>query len=69
MTVSAALDRYEREVVPLKKTTTQRGERTRIRELKSHLSRYGLSAVLPDVVSEFRDKRLAQGKAKQHGPP
>ena len=58
-----ALDRYEREVVPLKKTTTQRGEKTRVRELKQHLGRYALSAVSPDVVSAFRDKRLAQGKA------
>ncbi|CAJ3304221.1 phage integrase family protein [Burkholderia pseudomallei] len=35
-TVADALDRYEREIVPTKKASTQRREGARIRELKEH---------------------------------
>lgn len=62
-TVADALDRYEREVVPLKKASTQAREGARIREVKAFFGQYSLAAVSPDLVAEFRDKRLAQGKA------
>jgi integrase len=62
-TIADALDRYEREVVPLKKASTQAREGARIREVKAFFGKYSLAAVSPDLVAEFRDKRLAQGKA------
>ncbi|KVT40346.1 tyrosine-type recombinase/integrase [Burkholderia ubonensis] len=62
-TVADALDRYEREIVPTKKTSTQRREGARIRELKTHFGKYSLAAVTPDLVSRYRDDRLVQGKA------
>ncbi len=61
-TVADALDRYEREVVPLKKASTQAREGARIREVKAFFGQYSLAAA-PDLVAEFRDRRLAQGKA------
>lgn len=62
-TVADALGRYEREIVPTKKASTQRGEGARIRELKAHFGKYSLAAVTPDLVGRYRDDRLAQGKA------
>jgi len=62
-TVADALDRYEREIVPTKKASTQRREGARIRELKTHFGKYSLAAVTPDLVGRFRDGRLNQGKA------
>lgn len=62
-TVADALDRYEREIVPTKKVSTQRREGARIRELKAHFGKYSLAAVTPDLVGRYRDDRLAQGKA------
>jgi integrase len=63
MTVAAALDRYEREVVPTKKASTQLREGTRIREVTAFFGKYSLAAVTPDLVAQFRDMRLAQGKS------
>lgn len=62
-TVADALDRYEREIVPTKKASTQRREGARIRELKANFGKYSLAAVTPDLVSRYRDDRLARGKA------
>ncbi|KND55400.1 Shufflon-specific DNA recombinase [Candidatus Paraburkholderia kirkii] len=62
-TVADALGRYEREIVLTKKASTQRREGARIRELKEHFGKYSLAAVTPDLVSQYRDNRLAQGKA------
>ena len=62
-TVADALDRYEREIVPTKKVSTQRREGARIREMKAHFGKYSLAAVTPDLVGRYRDDRLAQGKA------
>lgn len=61
--VPDALDRYEREIVPTKKTSTQRREGARIRELKAPFGKYSLAAVTPDLVGRYRDDRLTQGKA------
>ena len=63
MTVAAALQRYEQEVVPTKKQSTQKREGTRIREVTAFFGKYSLAAVTPDLVAHFRDMRLAQGKA------
>lgn len=62
-TVADALDRYEREIMPTKKASTQRREGARIRELKAYFGKYSLAAVTPDLVGRFRDERLANGKA------
>lgn len=62
-TVAQALERYQREVVPLKKESTQAREACRIREVNAFFGPYALAAVTPDLVAEFRDMRLGQGKA------
>jgi hypothetical protein len=63
LTVAAALERYEREIVPTKKASTQRREGARIRELLNRFGKYSLAAVTPDLVAAYRDSRLAQWAA------
>jgi integrase len=62
-TVADALDRYEREIVPTKKASTQRREAARLRLVKQRFGQYSLAAITPDLVAKFRDARLAEGKA------
>jgi integrase len=57
-----ALDRYLREVTPTKKPFTQRGEISKAKQLKAELGKYSLAAITPDLVAEYRDKRLGEGK-------
>jgi len=57
-----ALDRYLREVTPTKKAFTQRGEISKAKQLKAELGKYSLAAITPDLVAEYRDKRLEEGK-------
>lgn len=59
MTLKAALDRYLSEVTPLKAPGTQAGEKTNAAVLDKELGAYSLAAVTPELVSKYRDKRLA----------
>lgn len=62
-TVAKALERYNREVVPTKKASTQRREKARINILVTHFGKYSLAAVNPDLVARYRDARLELGKS------
>lgn len=63
LTVGAALDRYVKEVVPTKKTSGHRRDISRAEFLKSNLGQYSLAALSADLIAEFRDSRLGEGKA------
>ena len=63
MTLSTALDRYTKEVTPTKKADTQRREIGRAKLLKKHLGQYSLAALNSDIISNFRDDRLADKKS------
>lgn len=63
MTVAAALDRYVKEVVPTKKPSGHRRDIGRAEFLKSKLGQYSLAALNGELIAEFRDERLAEGKA------
>lgn len=63
MTVQLALDRYEKEVMSTKKVSTQLSEKYRVAEIKNFFGKYSLAAVTPDIVAEYRDKRLEKGKS------
>ncbi|HEU0196556.1 MAG TPA: site-specific integrase [Nevskiaceae bacterium] len=59
LTLSDALKRYLKEVTPTKKPTSQKTEKLRSVILEHELGRYSLAAITPEVVAEFRDRRLA----------
>lgn len=64
MTITEALIRYEKEIVPTKKASTQVRDARRIKLLKSsELGKYSLAALSSDIVANYRDKRLAAGKS------
>lgn len=63
MTIREALARYEKEIVPTKRESTQRREGCRIREINAYFGDYSLAAVTPDLVARFRDMRLGAGKS------
>ena len=57
-----ALDRYLKEVSVTKSEFTQRGETSKAKQLKEKLGKYSLAAITPDLVADYRDTRLAEGK-------
>ena len=58
-----ALDRYLREVSSTKRSTTAYAEGHKAKALKQSLGAYSLAAVTPDLVAQYRDKRLEVGKS------
>jgi len=63
MSIADAFDRYNREVVPTKKNSTQLREAGRLKLLKMHFGKYSLAAITPELVAKFRDNRLEEGKS------
>lgn len=59
MTFDKALDRYLSEVVPTKKPATQETDKYCAEPLRAAFGKYSLAAISPDLVAEYRDKRLA----------
>ena len=62
LTFNDALDRYLKEVSVTKSAFTQRGEICKAKQLKAELGKYSLAAITPDLVANYRDKRLEDGK-------
>ncbi len=62
-TAKSALERYLREVTPTKKPSTQITERKKAKILVQRLGQYGLAVLTPDLVANYRDERLAEGKS------
>jgi integrase len=58
-----ALDRYLREVSSTKKPSTHSAEKHKAKALKASLGAYSLAAITPDLVAEYRDERLGEGKS------
>lgn len=63
MTIAEALNRYEKEVMPTKKASTQVREARRIKFLKAEFGKYSLAALTSEIVADFRDQRLSSGKS------
>lgn len=59
MTVAAALKRYLKEVTLTKRPSTQVGEHKKAQTIINHLGKYYLAPLLPDIIADFRDMRLA----------
>lgn len=57
-TLAEALDRYEREVLPTKKSVT--GTLPHIRALRERLGSYSLAAITSALIAKYRDERLQE---------
>lgn len=58
MTLEAALNRYLADITPTKKPSSQKSERLKANTLIEHLGKYSLAALTPELVANYRDKRL-----------
>ncbi|MGH1429372.1 MAG: tyrosine-type recombinase/integrase [Arenicella sp.] len=63
MTISSAIERYLKEVTPTKKASTQQRETGRSKQLDSELGKYSLAALNTEIIANYRDDRLAEGKS------
>lgn len=63
MTITEALQRYEKEIMPTKKLSTQIREAKRIKFLNAEFGKYSLAALTSEIVADFRDQRLCAGKS------
>ena len=63
MTVSEALERYEAEITPTKKASTQISDLQRSKRLIKAFGQYSLAAITSTLVASYRDKRLKSGKS------
>lgn len=63
MLLKTAIDRYLREVSSTKKASTASAEKHKAKALKAELGDYSLGALNPNLVAEYRDQRLADGKS------
>ena len=59
MTIREALARYEKEIVPTKRESTQRREGCRIRDINAYFGDYSLAAVTPDLAADSATCDLA----------
>jgi hypothetical protein len=58
MTLESALKRYLTDITPTKKSSSQKSERLKANTLIKHLGKYSLAALTPELVANYRDKRL-----------
>ncbi len=61
--LKTALDRYLADVSATKKASTASAERHKAKALRANLGNYSLAAISADLVAEYRDNRLAEGKS------
>jgi integrase len=59
MTVKDALQKYQAEVTPTKRPTTQSREVKRVTILTTKLGKYSLIALTAEIIAQYRDERLA----------
>ena len=69
MTFEVAMKRYLAEVTPTKRPTTQNNERKRTVPLLNFFGKYSLAAIMPDLIAEYRDTRLAGEDRLKGGKP
>ncbi len=58
LTVADALKRYVAEVTPTKRPGSRTSDHRRSKILLKHLGKYSLAALTPEIIAQFRDKRL-----------
>lgn len=62
-TLAHALHRYLKEITSQKKPTSQKRDKTSANTLHKYLGRYSLAALTQEVIANFRDERLEEGKS------
>jgi len=63
LSIHNALERYINKVTPTKSPTTQVSEGQRARHLQTIFSKSSLAVLNTDIICDYRDKRLKEGKS------
>lgn len=63
MLLKSAIDRYLRDVSSTKKPSTESAEKHKAKALKAELGDYSLAALNQNLIADYRDRRLADGKS------
>lgn len=58
-------DRYEREIIPGKRPSTQRENLLALKQLRAAFGKAPINAVTPQVIAQYRDKRTAKVRANR----
>lgn len=63
LSLAHAIDRYLSEITPTKRRSTADSEKRRAKTVKERLGKYSLVSLAPEIVSGYRDARLAEGRS------
>ncbi|RRV04417.1 integrase [Pseudomonas sp. v388] len=64
-TLDQVFDRYEREILPGKKPSTQRENLLALKQLRGAFGDAPVNAVTPQIIAQYRDKRTAKIRANR----
>ncbi|MNQ75540.1 Phage integrase family protein [compost metagenome] len=64
-TLGVVFDRYEREIIPMKKPRTQRDNLLSLKQLRKVFESAPLDAITPQVIAQYRDARSAKVRANR----
>lgn len=64
-TLDQVFDRYDRDVIPTKKSSTQRENRLALKQLRAAFGSAPVDAITPHVVAQYRDARTAKVRANR----
>jgi len=64
-TLDQVFDRYDRDVIPTKKSSTQRENRLALKQLRAAFGSAPVDAITPHVIAQYRDARTAKVRANR----
>lgn len=64
-TLDHVFDRYDRDVIPTKKSSTQRENRLALKQLRAAFGSAPVDAITPHVIAQYRDARTAKVRANR----
>jgi integrase len=64
-TLGQIFDRYDRDIIPTKKSSTQRENRLALKQLRAAFDSAPVDAITPHIVAQYRDARTAKVRANR----
>ncbi|MNO48168.1 hypothetical protein D3C76_385000 [compost metagenome] len=64
-TLGQVFDRYDRDVIHTKKSSTQRENRLALKQLRSAFASAPINAITPHIIAQYRDARTAKVRANR----
>lgn len=64
-TLDQVFDRYDRDIIPTKRSSTQRENRLALKQLRAAFGSAPVDAITPHVIAQYRDARTAKVRANR----